>query len=227
MNAGRPTRTALIALATAALAGVVAVAALASVTVYTNDFSSRADVKEINKAGGKKCARKLKNGAMRAVVEKGPTECSFRPPVQGDGILPDYEIRVDGKVGKSIAKSVRRAAFLAVQVRAGAGGVGYTLRVFPEKGRFELVRAPGGDKFPVKGTEEAIDGIGKRNSLRLIATGAVVRALVNGKEVAEVTDPDPGEVSGPKLRFALGNDRDSGKDVVGTFKKLSVAVPEP
>ncbi len=227
MTPGRPTRTALIALATAVVAGAVAVAALASVTVYTNDFSSRAAVKETKKAGGKKCGRKFKNGSMRAVVDKGPTECTFRPPVQGDGVLPDYEIRVDGKVGRSIAKSVRKSAFLAVELRAGAGGVGYTLRVFPGSGRFELARTPNGAEFPVRGTEDAIDGIGKRNSLRLIATGAVVRALVNGKEVAEVTDPDPGEVSGTKLRFALGNNRDSGKDVVGTFKKVSIAVPEP
>lgn len=232
MNPQRPhTQIALTALAVAGVVGALAAAAIADVTVYKSNFSTRAEVDELKKAGGKKCKRKFvnkkKGSSMRAVVKEGPSTCSFRPPVQGDGALPDHAFRVDAKLGKATAKSVRKAAFLGVSARAGGGGVGYELRVFPKGRRFELSRGPSGAGFPLSGRTKKIKGINKRNSLRLFVNGSQVRAVVNGDELAQVSDPDPGQVSGTKLRFSVGHDRSTKKDVVAVFKKVKVAVPNP
>jgi hypothetical protein len=225
------TRTGLITAAIGALAAALAATALGAVAVYDNDFSSRSEVKEVKKSGGKACGRKFvkkgKRKTMRAIVKKGPATCSFRPPVQGDGELPDFELRLDAKIAKSTKESVRRRAFLGVSVRVGGSGVGYELHVFPHNDRFRLSRGPNSNAFPVTGTEGAIAGVGKKNTLRLSVEGARVRATVNGAEVADVTDTDPGAVSGRKLRFAVGGERNSGKDVVGVVKNVRVTVPDP
>jgi hypothetical protein len=231
MTPRTPTRTALLAAATALVVALVAATALANVAVYENDFSSRSEVKEVKKSGGKKCARKFvqkgKRKTMRATVKEGPATCSFRPPVQSDGELGDLELRLDGKVAKSTPNATRKGAFLGVSVRVGGNGVGYELRVFPHTGKFKLTRGPNGGAFPVNGTSNAIAGVGKNNTLRIAAEGARVRATVNGTELADVTDNDPGAVSGRKLRFAVGGERSSGKPVIATIKKVRVAVPDP
>jgi hypothetical protein len=233
MTRRTPSRTGWIAAISGVLAALLAATALASVSVYDNDFSSRSEVKELKKSGGKQCARKfVQKGSkhtMRVTVKQGPATCSLRPPVQGDGALPDHELRVDAKIAKSTAKSARKGAFLGASLRVGGNGVGYALRVFPETGRFKLTRVPGGGggDFPADGTSDAIAGIGKKNTLRLIAEGADVRALINGTEVVQVTDSDPGAVNGRKLRLAVGNDKQTGKAVIGVVKKVTVAVPDP
>jgi hypothetical protein len=224
------TRTAFLA-AALAVGTVVAATAFGAVTVYDNDFSSRAEVNEVKKSGGKECGRKFvhkgKRKNMRVTVKSGPKTCSFRPPVQGDGELPNFELRLDAKIAKSTKKSARRGAFLGVSVRVGGNGVGYELRVFPHTDKFKLTRGPNSNAFPVNGTEGAIAPVGKKNTLRLSVQGARVRARVNGAELADITDNDPGAVSGRKLRFAVGNERSSGKDVVGVVKNVRVTVPDP
>ena len=64
-------------------------------------------------------------------------------------------------------------------------------------------------------------------TLKILAQGAEITALVNGKEVAKATDSNPGQVEGRKIRFAIGSQKDSSKDVVGTIRKVAVGVPEP
>ena len=221
---------ALFALAAAALLGFGVAAASGAVTVYNNDFSSRGDYREIKKSGGgKRCDRnwRKKQQAMRAAVKRSPTTCSFRPPVEGDRELPNHDVTVDGKILAKTPKSMRGGAFLELTIRAGGGGVGYSLRVFPEKKRYELTRGPRGSGFPARGKSNAIKKTNKRNRLRLIGAGAQVRAVVNGKEVARVTDDNPGQVTGRKMRFAIGSTKKKSKPVVGTFKKVAVAVPDP
>jgi hypothetical protein len=218
----------VIALAAAAIAAAAVGSAMAAVTVYDNGFGSRAEFKEIIKSGGgKRCDRswRKKGKSMRAAVKRSPTTCSFRPPVQGDNELPNHTVTLAGKILKRTDKGLRGGAFVEVTVRAGGGGVGYTLRVFPQKKRFELRRGPSGGEFPVRGKSNAIKKTNKRNQLRLIATGAVVRALVNGKEVARVDDTNPGQVSGSKVRFAVGSQKQKRGSVAATFKKVAVAVP--
>ena len=225
----RQTTTALaLAIGATALLAAGITTALASVTVYSNDFSSKAKFAEIVRAGGgKRCDRsyRSKSKAMRAAVKASPTTCSYRPPVQGDRELPNHEVTVEGKILKKTPKSMRGGAFLEVTVRAGGGGVGYALRVFPRKHRFELRRVPSGDGFPVRGRDKAINRVHERNQLRLVARGAKITASVNGKELASVDDVNPGQVLGSKIRFGVGNAKQKSKPVAATFKKIAVAVP--
>lgn len=219
-----------VALAGALLLSAALGSALASVSVYDNNFSSRAEYREMIKSGGgKRCERKFrrKSEAMLASVKRSPTTCSFRAPVEGDNELPNHELTLVGKVLKKTPKSLRGGAFLELTARAGGGGIGYSLRVFPQKKRFELRRGPGGNGFPVTGKSNAINKVNKPNQLRLVATGSEVRALVNGDEVAKVNDSNPGQVSGRKMRFAVGSRKEKRGSVVATFKKLAVAVPDP
>lgn len=223
----RPTSS-VLALATAIVLCAGLAAAHADFTVYQNDFSSRAEFKEIIRSGGgKACDRRYrkKSKSMVASVQRANTTCSFRPPVQGDGELANHNVGLDGKVLKKTPRSIRGGAFIEVTVRAGGGGVGYALRVFPKKRKFELLRNPGGDGFPVRGKDRAINGIDERNQLRLVARGATITAFVNGKELAAIDDVNPGQVLGSKVRFGAGNRKGKGNPVVATFKRIAVAVP--
>lgn len=229
MRRSAPTRAA----GAGAVALVLAVGlttAFADVTVYTNDFSSRAEFGEIARSGGgKRCDRKYreKSKVMLASIKRSPTTCSFRPPVQGDDELPNYTVAVQGKVLSKTPKSLRGGTFIEVSVRAGGGDTGYKLRVFPQKKRYELLREPGGGGFPSRGKSDAIKKINERNALRVVARGAEITTFANGKELTSVTDANPGQVEGRKIRFAIGSQKDSSKDVVGTFKRVAVGVPDP
>jgi hypothetical protein len=215
-----------IAATTLLVAGLAT--AYADFGVYSNDFGSRGEFKEIIRSGGgKACDRRYrkKSKSMVASVTRGQTTCSFRPPVQGDAPLPNYTVTVDGKVLKKTPKSIRGGAFVEVTVRAGRGDVGYSLRVFPHKHRFELRRTPGGAGFPVRGDDKAIKRINERNALTLAARGATITATVNGKQIAGVDDANPGQVAGSKVRFGVGNRKRKSKRVIATFKRVGVAVP--
>ncbi|HEY8000508.1 MAG: hypothetical protein ACHQJ5_00815 [Vicinamibacteria bacterium] len=220
-----------IALATAlAILGAGAATALAEITVYNNDMSSQGDFNEILRSGGgKRCDKKYreKSKVMLASVKKSPTTCSFRPPVQGDDELPNQGVAIEGKILKETRKSVRGGAFIEATVRAGGSGTGYSLRIFPQKQRYELRRGPAGGGFPAEGKSDAIHKINQRNRIEIIATGAEIRALVNGKEVAKLNDSNPGQVQGRKVRFAIGSQSAKDKPVVGTFKRVAVSVPDP
>lgn len=226
----RFSRTARAIAGAAALVLAVGLAtALADVTVYSNDFSSRGEFRDIARSGGgKRCDRKYrqKSKALLASIKRSPTTCSFRTPVQGDDELPSYTVTVEGKILSKTPKSLRGATFLEIAVRAGGGDTGYKLRVFPQKKHYELLRSPKGGDFPSRGKDNAIRK-GSRNTLRVVAKGAEITAFANGKELASVTDGNPGQVEGRKVRFALGSQKKSGKDVVGTFKRVAVGVPDP
>jgi hypothetical protein len=215
--------------AVAAALAVVAAAAVAeaAVTVYNNEFASRTEYRDVAKLGGKKACDhdyKKKGGSARLTVRKAEHSCAFRPPVVGDSELPNHEVTVVGKVLDSTKKAARGGAFIEVAVRVGAGGR-YSLRVVPQKQRFELLRAPAGGEFPVTGRSREINGVGKRNTLRLVAIGGEISAFANGAELARVTDSNLGEMTGRKIHLGLGNAKDTPKDVIGSFKRISVAVP--
>jgi hypothetical protein len=227
MTSLRPTRT-VLALCAAIVTIAGAAVAFAEFTVYQNDFGSKAEFKEIYKSGGAKaCDRRFRkqSKSMVASVHRGKTTCSFRPPVQGDGELPNHIATLEGKILKRTPKSMRGGAFIEVTLRAGGAGSGYTLRVIPGKRRFELQRSPGGEGFPVEGRDRAIKGVHDRNTLRLVARGAKITAVVNGKELAVIDDPNPAQVPGTKVRFAVGNAKQKSKPVIATFKRVAVAVP--
>jgi hypothetical protein len=163
---------------------------------------------------------------MLASVKKSPTTCSFKPPVQGDDELPNQSVAIDGKILKQTPKAVRGGAFIEATVRAGGSGSGYSLRIFPQRKRYELGRGPAGGGFPATGKSDAIKKINKRNRIEVIATGAEIKAVVNGKEVAKLNDSNPGQVRGRKVRFAIGSKANKDKTVVGTFKRVAVSVPD-
>ena len=220
------------ALAAVAATALVAGAAttLAEVPVYDNDMSSQGDFNEILRSGGgKRCDKKYreKTKVMHASVKKSPTTCSFRPPVQGDDELPNPSFAVDGKILKSTPKSMRGGAFIELTLRAGGSNTGYSLRIFPDRQRFELSRGPSGGGFPAQGENRAIKKVNERNRIELIATGAEIRAVVNGEEIAKVNDSNPGQVQGRKVRFALGSKSSKKKTVAATFKRVAVSVPDP
>ena len=212
--------------------GIYAAVAVAEVVVYTNDMGSEAEFRQILRSGGgKRCDKKYrdKSKVMLASVKKTPTTCSFRPPVQGDDELPNQGVAVDGKILKETPKFLRNKAFIEATVRAGGGGTGYSIRIYPQKQRYELIRGPEGGGFPARGESKAIKKINEKNRIEVFATGAEVTAVVNGKEVAKINDTNPGQVEGRKIRFAIGSgsQRDTEKSVVGTFKRIAVSVPDP
>jgi hypothetical protein len=221
--------------AAAVLAALVLSAAITGIavatTVYSNSFASQAQFNQIVRSGGgKHCDHnyRAKSKTMHVSVHGGPATCSFRPPVQGDSELPDHIVRVQGKILKKTPSSARGGAFIEIEVRAGGGGVAYSLIVFPEKHKFELLRGPkGGREFPVRGKNKAIKGVNKPNVIQLSAVGAKLIATVNGKQVATATDSDPGQVTGRKVRFGIGTAKNSSKDVIAVVKRVSLAVPTP
>jgi hypothetical protein len=222
----------MLAVALAAITATVALAAVAvATTVYSNDFSSESKFKQIVRSGGgKRCDHnyRAKSETMHVSVKAGPATCSFRPPLQGDSELPDHIARVQSKILKKTPNSARGGAFIEVDVRAGGSGVAYSLLIFPEKKRWELLRGPkGGGDFPARGKSKAIKGVNQPNVVQLAARGARLEAAVNGKELTTVTDTDPGQVSGRKVRFGIGTANESNKDVIAVVKRISVAVPTP
>jgi hypothetical protein len=212
----------------ALVAGALGAVAFATVTVYQNPFAHRGDVRELKKQGGKACMREFSRTHNRLVVmaTRAPKNCPLRLPVAGDGPRPEHVIKVDTKISKETPKSVRRRAYVAVALRVG-GKTGYELRVFPKRGRFELLRKPNGAGFPDEGRSRAIHGIGKNNTLRLQTFGRRIVAGVNGRQLASMPDRNSGRVGGRRVQIALGNRGDSRKSTKGTFDRLMVAVPDP
>jgi hypothetical protein len=204
--------------------------ALAEVTVYDNDFSTQGRYDEISRSGGgKRCERKYrdKSKVLLASLKKSPGNCAFRVPVQGDDDLPNHSVLIDAKILKRTPKPARKGAFFEVTVRAGGKGTGYSLRILPERQRFELRRGPKGQGFPASGKNKAIKKTNSRNRIAITATGANITATVNNKELATVSDSNPGAVEGRKVRFAIGNQSNGGEKTVGTFKEVAVSVPDP
>lgn len=213
----------------AAICAGLAASAGAFVDIYTNNFSNKAQYHEIESVSGSNlCKRefKEKKGTMLITVEQGPKGCTFKPPVQGNSPKPDHRFDAHGRILKSTPNKIRGDAYLSLAVRVG-GGRRYELRVFPKGRDFALRRTPDNAVFPAKGSDGAIKHAGKLNKLRIVVVGSEIRAVANGKELADVTDPNAGDVRGTKLEFGVGSERHTKKDTVGNFDRLKVSVPDP
>jgi hypothetical protein len=230
--AGRRQKRAIVALVgTVLLAlGLAAVAALAGVTVYKNNFSSRAEVRELERVAGKHCDRRWRKKArsVRVEVKKGPERCGYEPPVQGDSARPDHVFQATGKLLKQTSRRVRGGAYVAVAARVGKKSA-YELRIFPARQKYQLRRDPsgGGGGFPAKGTSNAIKGVNKPNALRLKVVDDKVSARVNGTKLAAVTDARPNQLKGRKLEVSVGHKRTSRRAVIATLDDLKLQVPKP
>jgi hypothetical protein len=214
-----------------ALAAVLlAATALAGVTVYTNNFSSSKEAKELRHAEGKHCKKDWRKKAKSLVVtaSRGKTVCGYRPPVQGDAESPNHKFKAEGKLLKDTPKSVRDGVYVGLVVRS-AKDTGYELQVYPSEHRFRLVRMNGTDKVGVlaKGSNKAIKGTNKPNVMTLSAVGSQVVGRVNGKRVAKLADHSSGQVDGRKLEITFGYKKKRSKAASGTFDNLEVQVPKP
>ena len=209
---------------------LLAASALAFVTVYKNNFNSKAGYKEVVRVGGgqKACSRdwNQKREIMAVELGKAPAVCTFKPPVQGDNSQPDHRFDAEGRILKKTAENIRDEAYLSIAIRVG-GGNRYELRVFPKGKDYQLRRQPTGAGFPMNGSNPAIGGIGQRNLLRLLAEGNQISAFVNGTPVATTVDPNANEIAGAKVEFGVGNNADGKKNTAATFDKLKLAVPDP
>ena len=134
-----------VALVAALALALGATVALAGVTVYTNNFSRKSQVKQLKHADGKRCEKRWRRKARSMLIEvkKGPGACGYRPPVEGDSDGPDHDFQAKGKLLRATPKGIRGSAYLAIAVRSGNSSR-YELRIFPKKHKYELRRAPAG-----------------------------------------------------------------------------------
>jgi hypothetical protein len=222
-------RLTAVALA-AAVAGVMAATAIAGVTVYTNNFSSKSEAKDLRHSEGKHCNKDWRKKAKSVLVtaEKGRTVCGYSPPVQGDSNAPNHKFKAKAKLLKDTPKSVRDGVYLGLAVRS-AKDTGYQLQLFPSEHKFRLTRETGGDKVGVlaKGGNKAIDGTNKPNAMLLSAVGSKVVAKVNGKRLAKVADRGAAQVDGRKVEVLLGYKKKRSKPASATFGNLELQVPRP
>jgi hypothetical protein len=218
--------TAAAALLALSAAGI----ALAEVTVYENTFSNRASVRDLHKvAGGKACKRgwARKDDELSIEIKKGAPTCEFSTPVRGDGRGPDHHLEVRATVSKELPKSLRDQVFVAISVR-NSGSAGYELRVFPGTGTWEVRRAPQAEGFPLRGSDDAIAGLGKANRLSLQAFGESITAAVNGKRVVDgMPDPSAADVEGRRTTISFGSERDAKERIGARFDELRIRLPTP
>ncbi|MDQ3571845.1 MAG: hypothetical protein M3383_03160 [Actinomycetota bacterium] len=213
--------------ATAALA--LAATAGAVVYIYKNNFSSHGEYKEIDQVGGGKriCQEKYvpEKDKMRVSL-KGERFCVYAPPIEGDSGRPDHDIVVAASYNRGDSSDrAKKATFLAVRVRAG-GESNYELRIRPDGRNFRMYRNGDPTGLP-GGSSTAVKPLGKLNTLRLRVLNDVVVGYVNREEVGRFTDPVPGQVTGRRVTFGTGFDRDVPRGPVAFFDLVKVGVPNP
>jgi hypothetical protein len=230
MDPRRRTKSTVALLVAVLALGLAPAVVLGAVSVYKNNFSSKSEAQELRHSSGKHCDKRWREKAkrVRARRNRGGGTCGYRPPVEGDTERPDHAFQAKEKLLKNTPKGLRKSAYVTVAVRSGKNS-GYELRVFPRRHRFQLRRSPsdGGGGFPAQGRSRAIKGVGKPNVVRLKAIGNRVTATVNGRQLAQVTDSNAGQVGGRRLEVGVGSTRRSHKRIVATFDNLKLQVPNP
>lgn len=215
----------LIPISTLAACLLLAGAAAAAVAVYKNGFNDRADFKAIERiAGGKECGKSWKGKKLLGVrTADGRRDCMYGTPVEGDSKQPDHTIQAVGKVGKQTDKKIRDSVYVGVALRVNRRS-DYQLRIFPKGRRWQLIRSGDGIRA---GRDGAIDKLGAKNKLRLVAEGSRITAKVNGQQLASFKDEQPDEVSGRKSAIVFGSTSKRNKKALGSFDQIRVLVPDP
>jgi hypothetical protein len=204
--------------------------AVADVTVYENVFSSRASIGDVRKVeGGKECKRgwAKKDDELSIEIKEGAADCEFSTPVRGDERGPDHHLEVRATVSKELPNALRDEVFVAISVRNNQSA-GYGLRVFPGTRTWEVSRAPQAQGFPLRGTDEAIAGLGKANRLSLQAFGDSITAAVNGKRLVDgMPDSSAADVEGRRTTLAFGSEGKAKERIGARFDDLRVRLPTP
>jgi hypothetical protein len=213
----------LKALLAATTAGLVLTAtALATVTVYRNDFGSPARALEFHKLGGGRCAKSGRGGQMTVVVGAATEACSFRSQVIGRNL----QVVVSTGISQRTPRRLRTSVATGVALRSGDDG-SYGLAVYQGRKSWYLTRTTAsGPATLERGRLNSIRSIGRLNRLSLRAFGPRIVASINGKVVATYDDSSPGDVSGQDAALILASGR-SAKDAVASFDSVVIQVPDP
>jgi hypothetical protein len=213
-------RTALIL----TLAGTLGLAAsaLATVTVYRNDFAGRGRVAEFRKVGAGRCTRVNDRQTMTLRVGASTVACSYRSPVIGRNL----EVAVTTGLLAETPRALQSSVATAVALRSD-GQSSYSLAVFQRTKRWVLTRtSSAGSQTLQKGRLASIRTVGRANRLVLRVFGADVAASINAKTVARYTDPNPNELSGSDAAVLVFGTR-SARGSAARFDSVSVRVPDP
>jgi hypothetical protein len=220
----------LAALAVGVLACAVAGAAM--IGIYRNSMGSLAQRKQMVKLAGRTCDRAGVGGAMRIVVGKKTSSCSYRTPVLGR----DLEIAATERLLSGTPTPLQRKAFLGLELRAG-GGAKYELLVFPGQHKAQLIKiTKDSSKYlAIAKNEKAVLGVNEANKLRLRAVNvssgpekgqARLFAYVGGSLVGEAVDEGAGELAGRASAVTVGTIK-NGNGIVASVDDVVVRVPSP
>lgn len=210
----------------AALSLAIAGTAAAVIYVYGNGFKSKDSVAKLEKSGGgAQCDKRFRKTSKDMTIRlEGKRLCGYSPPVFGDTQQPDHTVYAKGQIlASKTAKSLRRAAYLAVEVRVG-GGDSYELQVRPKGRRFKLIRNPSSAAVSESGESNAIKPLSQPNGIRLEVKDGKVRAFANGQLLVSADDPNPNQLAGRRVSFGLGSRKDSSRPTVAAFERVRVGV---
>lgn len=224
-----------VAVLAAAVAGLVLATAVLAQTIgiYRNKMDSPGKRGQVVKLRGSACERGGSQRALRVQIGKRNAECAYRTQVVGR----DLEILATERLLRGTPKRIRNRTFLALELRAGAGG-GYQLRIFPLQRKYQLVKTePDGTRSFLaigKGVQR-IRGIDKANKLRLRAFNltdtrdpddARLLVFIGDKRFANIVDPSAGPLRGRFAAVAVGSLRNAS-GAVASFDDVAVRVPSP
>lgn len=211
------------ALLLAAVASLLAAAsALATVTVYRNDFASSARVQELRKDGPGRCARSAAGGQLSITVGASTTACAFRSPVVGRNL----QMAVTTGLLVATPRRLRTAVATGLALRSGEE-TSYGLAVYQGRKSWLLTRTTASGSTTIqRGRLDSIRSVGRPNRLSLRAFGASIVASINGKVVANHQDSSAAEVTGEDAAVLVFSTR-SAKDAVASFDNVVIQVPDP
>jgi hypothetical protein len=222
------TRFAIVTVAAlvAALA-VTATAGAAMVGIYRNGLESQPQRAEMVKLFGRVCKRGGGEDAIRVALGKKTDSCSYRTPVIGR----DLEIAATESILSTTPKSLQKAAYVGLQLRAG-GGEKYELRAYPAQKKAQLIRVTeGGTKYlAIEKNVKEIGGLNEPTVVRMrtetSGTAAVVSAYVGPTLIGEVTDEAASELEGEASAVSIGATK-IADGLIGSINDLVVRVPSP
>lgn len=200
--------------------------------IYRNNMESTAQRSQLLKLSGRSCSRGGSAGAMRIVLGKATTACSYRTPVVGR----DLEIGATERLLSGTPTPLQHAAFLGLELRAG-GGAKYQLLVFPLQRKVQLVKVtPAGVKYlAIDKNEQSVQGINMANQLRLRAVNvtsgpergqAQLAGYVGSTLVVEATDAAASELEGGASTVTIGATKNAN-GLIGSVDDVVVRVPSP